>query len=93
MTKSKQNQASLDQALLRAEQQLFQTGSLLAVLRTAVFDLEATPFGEPMDSAAWSDVMAILHQNLKEVNEQLAPFCMNARERIREAVKSEEAQS
>ncbi|MFI0377352.1 MAG: hypothetical protein ACH255_11875 [Candidatus Thiodiazotropha sp.] len=83
----------IDKALLEVEQQLFQTGSLLAVLRTAVFDLEATPFGEPMDPAAWSDVMAILHRNIKEVNEQLAPFCMNARERIRVAAESEEAQS
>ncbi|MBT3065160.1 MAG: hypothetical protein KME68_20350 [Candidatus Thiodiazotropha sp. (ex Lucina pensylvanica)] len=43
MTKSSQNQASLDQALLNAEQQLYETESLLTVLYTSTFDLEIHP--------------------------------------------------
>lgn len=93
MTKSSQNQAALDQALLKAERQLVETESLLTVLHTSTFDLETTPYGEPMDSAAWSDVMVILRQGVRSANEQLEPFCMKARERVQEAAKSEEEQS
>lgn len=93
MTKSKLNQASLKQALLRAEQQLVETESLLTVLHTSVFDLETTPYGEPMDSAAWSDVMVLLRRSVRSANEELEPFCAMARERVQEVAKLEEAQS
>ncbi len=93
MTKSTQNQASLDQALLRAEQQLVELESLLTVLHTSIFDLETTPYGEPMDSAAWSDVMVLFRRSVRSANEELGPFCAMARERVHEAAKSEEAQS
>lgn len=93
MTASSKNQASLDQALLKAEQQLYETESLLSVLHTSTFDLETTPYGEPMDPAAWSDVMVILRRGIRSANEQLEPFCTAARERVEKAAKSEEAQS
>ncbi|MEW8293607.1 MAG: hypothetical protein AB2651_22035 [Candidatus Thiodiazotropha sp.] len=90
MTKSSQNQASLDQALLNAEQQLYETESLLSVLYTSTFDLETTPYGEPMDMAAWSDVMVILRRGVRSANEQLEPFCTKARERVQKAANEEE---
>ncbi|MEW8551093.1 MAG: hypothetical protein AB2533_11600 [Candidatus Thiodiazotropha endolucinida] len=93
MAASSKSQASLDQALLKAEQQLYEIESLLSVLHTSTFDLETTPYGEPLDTAAWSDVMVILRRGVRSANEQLEPFCTAARERVREAANSEEGQS
>ncbi|ODB94692.1 hypothetical protein A3197_18250 [Candidatus Thiodiazotropha endoloripes] len=92
MTRSCHNQASLDQALLNAQQQLFETQSLLSVLYTSTFDLDVTPYGEPMDQAAWSDVMFILRRGVQSANEQIEPFCTEARERVRNAAESKEQQ-
>ncbi|MCG8056923.1 MAG: hypothetical protein JAY94_14675 [Candidatus Thiodiazotropha endolucinida] len=92
MTRSCHNQASLDQALLNAQQQLFEMQSLLTVLYTSTFDLEATPYGEPMDPAAWSNVMVILRRGVQSAYEQINPFCMKARERALEAAESKERQ-
>ncbi|MEW8188929.1 MAG: hypothetical protein AB2766_06480 [Candidatus Thiodiazotropha endolucinida] len=81
---SPENQEKLDKTLLEVEHELFQTNSLLTVLKTSVFDLEATPYGEPMDPAAWSDVMSILHDRLMSIYNQISPFCVRARARIQE---------
>ncbi|MBT3038812.1 MAG: hypothetical protein KME37_07690 [Candidatus Thiodiazotropha sp. (ex Codakia orbicularis)] len=82
---------NLDKTLLEVEKELFQTTSLLTVLRTSVFDLEATPFGQPMDPAAWSDVMSILHDRLMSIYNQVSPYCARARARIQEEAEGGES--
>ncbi|MBT3011219.1 MAG: hypothetical protein KME41_05775 [Candidatus Thiodiazotropha sp. (ex Lucina pensylvanica)] len=90
-TTSATHQESLEKVLLLVEHDLLKTSSLLTVLKTSVFDLEATPYGEPMDPAAWSDVMSILHDRLMSIYNHVSPFCVRARARIQE--ETEEGES
>lgn len=90
-TASATNQESLENVLLLVEHDLLKTSSLITVLKTSVFDLEATPFGEPMDPAAWSDVMSILHDRLMSIYNQVSPYCVRARARIQEETEGGES--
>ncbi|MES9949355.1 MAG: hypothetical protein ABW118_10380 [Candidatus Thiodiazotropha sp.] len=91
MTTSSYDQEKLDSTLLKVERELFQTASLLMVLKTSVFDLEATPFGEPMDPGAWSDVMDIINGRLMSSLNQLEPFCFRIRDGMREESEGDES--
>jgi hypothetical protein len=83
----------LDKTFLDVEHQLVETVSLLTALETADFDLDRTPSGVAIDTAAWSDVMAIIRRQVQASCDKLEPYCNEVRNRIQGGVGTVERQS
>jgi uncharacterized protein YqgV (UPF0045/DUF77 family) len=81
--------AKLDKTFLEVEHQLVETVSLLTVLETADFDLDRAPSGVLIDTATWSDVMAIVRRQVQASYDKLEPYCNEVRDRFQDEVDTE----
>jgi hypothetical protein len=63
------------------------TVSLLTILETADFEIDRTPSGVPIDTATWSDVMAIVRRQVQASCEKLEPYCNEVRDRFQDEVE------
>jgi uncharacterized protein YqgV (UPF0045/DUF77 family) len=68
--------AKLDKTFLEVEHQPVETVSLLTVLETADFDLDRAPSGVLIDTATWSDVMAIVRRQVQASYDKLGRIAM-----------------
>lgn len=66
-------QASLDKALLCAEQNLCLAMSLLRALEVTDFDRRTTTSGNTIDTAIWNDVMGVIHKYVDDAKEDIEP--------------------